>query len=241
MLKSKFNLRKVAIVFACLAGITMFSGCSKENKTKKETENDPEENIDIKKTPGIVKNFIATAGNETVSLLWDAPTNDGGSPITGYELTKDNWTNKVTKTASQLSHTYTGLTNGTQYTFKVRAINAKGNGAEASATAKPEAPETSISLIGTWEYGGQMYIFKEDGTFIFSAEHNGSVILAFQGKYQVIGNIIKYSDMEWIYGSGTLYNGQDYFYLGVDDEGDYLQICGSDILPDPSQGNFRRV
>ena len=87
--------------------------------------------------PGAVTNFTATAGNAQVSLSWDAPVDNGGSAITGYEVTMDNWATKVTKTANQLSHTYTGLTNGTQYTFKVRAVNANSEGVESTKMATP--------------------------------------------------------------------------------------------------------
>ena len=38
------------------------------------------------------------------------------------------------------SHTVTGLANGTAVTFNIRAVNAVGNGAVASATATPTAP-----------------------------------------------------------------------------------------------------
>jgi len=126
MTKSRLDLRKVVAIAICLAGITVFSGCEKP-------EDDP------KGKPSAVMNFTATAGNGQVSLLWDTPSNNGGSEVTGYEVTMDNWTNKVTKTPSERSHTYTGLNNGTKYTFKVRAVNAKGNGEEATATATPTA------------------------------------------------------------------------------------------------------
>ena len=124
MFRKRFNLRKVVAIATCLAGVTMFSGCDKEN--------DPNENNNGTGVPGTVMNFTATAGDKQVSLSWTVPSDDGGSAITGYEVTKDNWANKETKTASQLSHTYAGLINGTQYTFKVHAINAKGIGAEST-------------------------------------------------------------------------------------------------------------
>jgi hypothetical protein len=129
MTKKNFNLRNVVAIAICLAVTTMFSGCEKDK--------DSNENNNAEGTPKAVMNFTATAGNGQVSLSWDAPSDNGGSEITGYEVTKDNWANKETKTASQLSHIYNDLTNGTQYTFKVRAINANGAGAEGTATAMP--------------------------------------------------------------------------------------------------------
>ena len=65
-----------------------------------------------------------------------------GLNITGYEITGDDWTDKVEKTATQLSHSYTGLTNDTEYTFKIRALNAKGKGAESTVKATPTDPLT---------------------------------------------------------------------------------------------------
>jgi hypothetical protein len=99
--------------------------------------------------PGAVTNFTATAGNAQVSLAWNAPTSNGGSEITAYEVTMDDWTTKVTKTPSQLSHIYTGLTNGTEYTFKVRAVNANGAGAASIKYATPRANDPS-----NWQYTG---------------------------------------------------------------------------------------
>ena len=37
--------------------------------------------------PGAPTNLAATAGDTTVQLTWTAPTDDGGSPITGYTVT----------------------------------------------------------------------------------------------------------------------------------------------------------
>ena len=142
MTKMKLKLRLVAAIAICLAGITVFSGCE-----KKEDPNN--NNGNTEGTPKAVMNFTAMAGNGQVSLSWDAPTDNGVSEITGYEITCDNWANKVTKTASERSHTYTGLTNGTEYTFKVRAINANGAGAESTATATPTTGGSNEPL-GEW-------------------------------------------------------------------------------------------
>ena len=35
--------------------------------------------------PGAPASLTATAGNEEVALVWGAPADDGGAPITGYE------------------------------------------------------------------------------------------------------------------------------------------------------------
>ena len=138
MLKIKSNLRTVATIVACLAVTAIFSGCGKDDKP------------DHTKAPGAVVNLAATAGDAQVELAWNAPADDGGAAITGYEITTDNWANKQTKTASELTHTSAGLTNGTEYTFKVRAVNTKGAGAESEAKATPAAAVTPSAALNCY-------------------------------------------------------------------------------------------
>ena len=154
MLKIRLNLRIVVTVVACLAVTAMFSGCGKDDKP------------DNTKAPGAVKNLSVTEGNEELTVEWEAPADDGGAAITGYEVTMDNWTTKATKTASQLAHTYTGLTNETEYSVKVRAVNAKGAGAATDTTATPSA----------WE---SYYSIDADGVkYAFGIERNSSTLKA---------------------------------------------------------------
>lgn len=84
------------------------------------------------------QNFTASPGDGQVVLSWTAPGSDGGSAIIKYQVSKDNGAN-WTDVGLNTSHTFIGLTNGTEYTFKVRAVNSIGNGAEASVTATPTA------------------------------------------------------------------------------------------------------
>ena len=96
--------------------------------------------------PSAPQTFTATPGDGQVALSWTAPESDGGSAITKYQVSKDNGAN-WTDVGLNTSHTFTGLTNGTAYTFKVRAVNSVGNGAEASATATPTAATAPTYLV----------------------------------------------------------------------------------------------
>ncbi|MCL2763161.1 MAG: fibronectin type III domain-containing protein [Treponema sp.] len=91
--------------------------------------------------PGVPQHFTATAGDTEVILTWTAPTSNGGSTIIRYEVSSDNGATWV-DASSTIGHTFTGLDNGTEYTFKVRAVNAIGNSAEATDTATPSADAT---------------------------------------------------------------------------------------------------
>jgi hypothetical protein len=84
----------------------------------------------------------ATAGNGQASVAFTAPTNNGGSPFTGYEVMILPGGSTVVGTSSPI--TITGLTNGTSYTFTVKAINAAG-GSIASASSNAVIPASPSS------------------------------------------------------------------------------------------------
>jgi hypothetical protein len=78
----------------------------------------------------------ATAGNGTATVSWTAPA-DGGSAITGYQVTPYLGTaaqTPVAVTGAATSTTVSGLTNGTAYTFTVTATNAIGSGPPSAAS-----------------------------------------------------------------------------------------------------------
>ncbi len=68
-------------------------------------------------------NLALTFGDGTLTATWTAPPQTG-SPVTSYtlELTGSS-AGVVSVTEASTSHTFTGLTNGTRYTVRVRASN----------------------------------------------------------------------------------------------------------------------
>jgi len=100
--------------------------------------------------PKAVATFTATAGNTQVVLNWTAG-NDGGKAITSYELMYAETASIASATWNDIGNittkTISGLTNGTGYTFKIRAINEKGAGAEKTATATPAVPKLSTPTL----------------------------------------------------------------------------------------------
>lgn len=93
-----------------------------------------------------------------ITLDWEAPSTDGGSPITAYKLFWNNGvalaeaTTPLTTTgASTTFFTATGLTRGTTYKFKVLASNAVNDGQSTAtvsfiAAQAPAAPTAIIRL-----------------------------------------------------------------------------------------------
>ena len=98
--------------------------------------------------PGAPTDLKAEAGDKQVKLTWAAPASDGGSAITKYQYKVSpgagNWTD-ILNSATATTYTVTGLTNGTEYTLQVRAVNEKGEGA-ASNTAKATAAAATYTL-----------------------------------------------------------------------------------------------
>ncbi|KQO18347.1 hypothetical protein ASF12_06945 [Paenibacillus sp. Leaf72] len=91
-------------------------------------------------------NVTAAAGNGQATVSFTAPADNGGSLITAYQITVSPGNATVTGTASPI--TITGLTNGTSYTFTVKALNAAGE-SMASTASNAVTPFTTTSNSGS--------------------------------------------------------------------------------------------
>ena len=92
--------------------------------------------------PGAPRNLTVVGGNGEVVLSWDAPENDGGAAITDYEYRINGQNPWISTGSTETTHTVTGLVNGTEYTFQVRAVNRVGKSfAPSQVETTPEAPE----------------------------------------------------------------------------------------------------
>ena len=96
--------------------------------------------------PGAPASVSRTAGRGSLTISWTAPTNNGGSAITSYDVrhihsnakdkSADEWSLEGSIAPSDpLQHVITGLGDNTQYEVRVRAVNAVGAG-NWSATVK---------------------------------------------------------------------------------------------------------
>jgi hypothetical protein len=105
-------------------------------------------------TPGAPTGVAGTAGNAQATVRWTAPANNGGAAVTGYSVTAAPGGRTCTTTGAT-SCAVTGLTNGTAYTFTVRAQNAAGLGTASTASAQvrprtvPGAPRSVTATPGS--------------------------------------------------------------------------------------------
>jgi Bacterial Ig domain/Fibronectin type III domain len=94
--------------------------------------------------PAIPSGIVATAGDASITLKWNANTEPDFSHYSvRFKKTTDSdaaWVWPATSLATT-QYTFVGLTNGVDYNVEVRAIDNSGNRSNyASATAKPTAP-----------------------------------------------------------------------------------------------------
>ena len=99
--------------------------------------------------PAKPANLTAEPGDQLVVLVWDDPDD---SSITKYQYQQKagqgnygSWTNIANSGASTTSYTVGSLTNSTQYSFKVRAVNREG-GSDRFGAASSEASATPIPV-----------------------------------------------------------------------------------------------
>ena len=106
-------------------------------------------------TPSAPTNFTATEGNKRVILAWDPPA--ATAPVTKHqyrykttgEYDDADWTDIPDSGPggdNEAGYTVTELTNGTAYTFQLRAANRQNQGTAAESTAVTPADTTPPTL-----------------------------------------------------------------------------------------------
>ncbi len=117
--------------------------------------------------PGKPTGLTATAGGGSGTLALSSDMLGGDGDITKWQYKKKegsgsfgDWTD-IPSTSTTLSHTVSGLDDGTDYQFRVRAVNETGDGVESDASAAVVALDetliagsveatTAVLTIGNW-------------------------------------------------------------------------------------------
>jgi hypothetical protein len=127
--------------------------------------------------PGAPTNLNADAVPGGMTLTFTPPADDGGSPITKYQVSLDGgaWTDLPTTSAGGQQHaTLGGLTNGHNYTVDVRAVNAVGPGDAVETTCYVSAPPSAPANLVATPHDSSVTL-----TFATPAD-NGSAIDGYQ-------------------------------------------------------------
>ena len=118
--------------------------------------------------PGAPRDLGTAPGDGRVTLAWTAPGSDGGAAIEKYRYRVSanagsswdpDWTDVPDgadagdSAADETTFTVSGLINGTEYVFQLRAVNSAGEGPAARAAdtpVRPPLPPGSGFLVGNF-------------------------------------------------------------------------------------------
>ena len=152
--------------------------------------------------PGVpVKPALSVVAGDGSVVLSASVSSDGGSAITKWQYRQKagdsaygSWTD-IASTGTSVTHTVTGLVNGTAYGFMVRAVNGSGNSADSDEiTVTPAAVPSEPALSAV----------AGDGSAVLSASvssDNGSAITKWQ--YRQKAGVSDYGSWTDIASTGT--------------------------------------
>ena len=114
-------------------------------------------------TPSAPQSLSATPTDRRIELRWGAPADNGGSAILRYELRyaegasvpgNKAWTSMELGRAGAFS----SLTNGTSYSFEVRAVNGSGAGPAAQIQATPTSVPAAPRIRNATPYASRLVL-----------------------------------------------------------------------------------
>ena len=139
---------------------------------------------------------LATFGNGELSVTWTPPANEG-SPITGYQIEIGGGINQVIAVGSS-PYVWSGLANGTEYQFRIAAVNEAGN-SDWSGWSTSEHPLTAPAAPGAPAVGrGNRYLDIDWSAPV----DNGDPVSAYEVQIQSTNQIVPIAgasttDLRW--------------------------------------------
>jgi hypothetical protein len=136
--------------------------------------------------PSVPRNVKALVADRSAIVTFDPPTNQRTAQITSY-IIKVNQTG-VEKTVTTSPANITGLTNGSAYSFSVRAKNAVGISTEATTNAViPQSPWKKTFLDST-----------ADGKYFATATYAGKTVVAYSDTQRGTLKLATWSGKKWL-------------------------------------------
>ena len=161
-----------------------------------------------------------TAGDDSLTVDWSAPSDSGGPAITAYDLryiqtsadetVDNNWTvvQDVWTGSGPLQYVLTGLADGTQYDVQVRAINSDGDGPWSAMVTGTTAGTVAAAPMGlTATANGQTRI---DLSWRAPSDDGGAAVTGY--RIEVSEDNSNWSDLV----TNTNSTGTSYSHTGLD-------------------------
>lgn len=128
---------------------------------------------------------VATAGDRSAEVAWSAPASSGSFPVSHYQVTSSPGDRTCLVSAPVLACSVDGLTNGTAYTFRVRALTGAGWSAssEPSNAVVPRASAGPAIVISGSRDGKRIEVTGSTTGFGMGAILNPWVRLSGQSTY----------------------------------------------------------
>ncbi|HEX5457198.1 MAG TPA: spherulation-specific family 4 protein, partial [Candidatus Nitrosotalea sp.] len=172
--------------------------------------------------PNAPAGLTSTAvSSSQINLSWIAPSNNGGSTITGYKIDRSTnggstWSTIVSNTGNTATtYSNTGLTANTSYSYRTSAINAIGTSSVSNtATATTSAAATggtvsiivkSANLAGTSFNGMWVELHASNGTTLATGYTPITFKVASGNAYTIVSsNYQNYVFNHWNGGTTTI-------------------------------------
>lgn len=188
--------------------------------------------------PSIPQNLLAIPHDGFVELIWYAPANDGGSPITEYNIYRST-TSEEEKTllitnGGKLSYIDKDVTNNLEYYYQVSAVNSVGEGKKtneemAIPTSGRITPLAPMKLLAD-EYDNYVKLRWDE-----PSDEGGSPIKGYciyrstdtgrnKKPLKIVGDVLEFSDYNVAYDRKYYYQISAINYVGEGEKSNEVQI-----------------
>jgi fibronectin type 3 domain-containing protein len=195
--------------------------------------------------PSTVQDLKAEAGDSYVLVTWAAPSYDGDSPITGYNVyrgTSSDTLSLLISLGTMLEYNDTSVENGITYYYQVTAINAIGEGPiSVTVNATPQAvivPTVPTAPQDPQTSSGEGYVLV---TWAAPSDDGGSDIISYNvyrgTETTNLSLLTSVPGAQISYNDTSVENGQTYYYeiTGVNDQGESPRSIMVDGTPESGE------